>query len=100
MDQLTNTRQDLWSKDLDKKKVLITLTYTHRVGINLPTVEVRFEHLTIQADCYIGNRALPTLANTARNMAESALSCLGIQLAEATKLTILKDASGMIKPSR
>ncbi|CAL5439684.1 unnamed protein product [Camellia sinensis] len=69
------------------------------VGINLPTVEVRFEHLTIQADCYIGNRALPTLANTARNMAESALSCVGIQLAEATKLTILKDASGMIKPS-
>ncbi|CAL5443911.1 unnamed protein product [Camellia sinensis] len=46
------------------------------------------------------SRTLPTLANTARNMAESALSCVGIQLAEATKLTILKDASGMIKPSR
>ncbi|KAL7162523.1 hypothetical protein ACSBR2_042921 [Camellia fascicularis] len=71
-----------------------------KVGINLPTVEVRFEHLNIEADCYIGNRALPTLANATRNMAESALSCVGIQLAKATKLTILKDASGMIKPSR
>ncbi|GMQ08540.1 hypothetical protein CsSME_00052220 [Camellia sinensis var. sinensis] len=71
-----------------------------KVGINLPTVEVRFEHLNIEADCYIGNRALPTLANATRNMVESALSCVGIQLAKATKLTILKDASGMIKPSR
>ncbi|KAH0708802.1 hypothetical protein KY284_010229 [Solanum tuberosum] len=42
-----------------------------RVGINLPTVEVRFEHLTIETDCYIGDRALPTLLNAARNIAES-----------------------------
>ncbi|XP_076925705.1 ABC transporter G family member 36-like [Bidens hawaiensis] len=26
-----------------------------KVGITLPTVEVRFEHLTIEADCYIGD---------------------------------------------
>lgn len=71
-----------------------------RVGIKLPTVEVRFEHLTIEADCYIGNRALPSLANTVRNIAESALGLIGIQLAETTKLTILRDASGIIKPSR
>lgn len=71
-----------------------------KVGITLPTVEVRFEHLTIEADCYIGDRALPTLPNAARNIAESALSCIGINLAEKTKLTILKDASGIIKPSR
>ncbi|KAG5537776.1 hypothetical protein RHGRI_025028 [Rhododendron griersonianum] len=71
-----------------------------KVGIKLPTVEVRFEHLTIEADCYIGNRALPSLANTVRNIAESALGLIGIRLAEATKLTILRDASGIIKPSR
>ncbi|XP_057978064.1 ABC transporter G family member 29-like [Malania oleifera] len=71
-----------------------------KVGIQLPTVEVRFEHLTVEADCYIGNRALPTLPNAARNIAESALGCLGISLAKSTKLTILKDASGIIKPSR
>ncbi|XP_023759505.2 ABC transporter G family member 36 [Lactuca sativa] len=71
-----------------------------KVGITLPTVEVRFEHLTIEADCHIGDRALPSLANATRNLIESGLGCLGIGLAEKTKLTILKDASGIIKPSR
>ncbi|KAJ9568410.1 hypothetical protein OSB04_004376 [Centaurea solstitialis] len=71
-----------------------------KVGITLPTVEVRFEKLTIEADCYIGDRALPSLANAARNLAETVLGCCGIGLAEKTKLTILKDASGIIKPSR
>ncbi|ONK80619.1 uncharacterized protein A4U43_C01F19860 [Asparagus officinalis] len=71
-----------------------------RVGINLPTLEVRFEHLTVEAKCYIGNRALPTLLNQARNFAESALGMVGIRLAKRTTLTILRDASGIIKPSR
>lgn len=72
----------------------------YRVGIRLPTVEVRFEHLTIEADCYIGTRALPTLPNAALNIAETGLGLLGIRLAKQTKLTILKDASGIVKPSR
>ncbi|KAL2493147.1 ABC transporter G family member 36 [Abeliophyllum distichum] len=71
-----------------------------RVGITLPTVEVRYEHLTVEADCFIGDRALPTLPNAARNIAETALSCFGIRLAEKTTFTILKDISGIIKPSR
>ncbi|KAJ8773482.1 hypothetical protein K2173_004312 [Erythroxylum novogranatense] len=71
-----------------------------RVGVRLPAVEVRFENLTVEADCYVGDRALPTLPNSARNAAESALGLLGIGLAKRTKLTILKDASGIIKPSR
>ncbi|KAF3943051.1 hypothetical protein CMV_030353, partial [Castanea mollissima] len=70
------------------------------VEIRLPTVEVRFNHLQIEADCYIGTRALPTLLNTARNIAESALGLCGIRLAEKRKLTILKDVCGIIKPSR
>ncbi|GFZ04131.1 ABC-2 and plant PDR ABC-type transporter family protein [Actinidia rufa] len=56
------------------------LTYSRysfaMVGIVLPTVEVRFEHLTIEADCYIGDRALPSLVNAARNIAESTLELL------------------------
>lgn len=72
----------------------------NKVGIRLPTVEVRFEHLNIEADCYIGSRALPTLPNVARNMAESAISMLGIRLAKRTKVTILKHVSGIIKPGR
>ncbi|CAI0423363.1 unnamed protein product [Linum tenue] len=71
-----------------------------KVGIKLPTVEVRFEHLTIEADCYIGDRALPTLPNVARNIVESGLNKIGIHLAKRTKLTILNDISGIIKPSR
>ncbi|XP_062087563.1 ABC transporter G family member 36-like [Humulus lupulus] len=71
-----------------------------KVGVRLPTVEVRFEHLTVEADCHIGSRALPTLPNAALNLAESAIGLLGISMAKRTKLTILKDASGMIKPSR
>ncbi|CAK9313158.1 unnamed protein product [Citrullus colocynthis] len=71
-----------------------------RVGITLPSVEVRYENLTVEADCRIGNRALPSLANTTRNLMESALSMVGIKLAKTTKLTILKDVSGIVKPSR
>uniref|UniRef100_A0A2N9FEM7 ABC transporter domain-containing protein n=1 Tax=Fagus sylvatica TaxID=28930 RepID=A0A2N9FEM7_FAGSY len=71
-----------------------------KVMIQLPTVEVRFNHLQIEADCYIGTRALPTLLNTARNIAESALGLCGITLAKKIKLTILKDVSGIIKLSR
>ncbi|TQE12215.1 hypothetical protein C1H46_002140 [Malus baccata] len=71
-----------------------------KVGIKLPTVEVRYEHLTIEADCHVGTRALPTLPNVARNIAESALGLIGIKLTKQTKLTILKDVSGIIKPSR
>lgn len=41
-----------------------------RVGIELPTIEVRYENLTIEADCYVGDRALPTLLNSTRNIFE------------------------------
>ncbi|KAF8083300.1 hypothetical protein N665_0783s0010 [Sinapis alba] len=71
-----------------------------RVGIKLPTVEVRFEKLTIEADCHIGKRALPTLPNVALNIAERGLRLFGLNFAKTTKLTILKDASGIMKPSR
>ncbi|XP_022962387.1 ABC transporter G family member 35-like [Cucurbita moschata] len=71
-----------------------------RVGINLPTVEVRFENLTVHADCQIGNRALPSLPNAIRDVVESALSLIGINLAKTAKFTILKDVSGIVKPSR
>ncbi|KAL5697556.1 ABC transporter G member 36 [Ranunculus cassubicifolius] len=71
-----------------------------KVGIQLPTVEVRFEHLRIEADCYLGNRALPTLLNTARDIFESGLATIGIKLSKRTKLSIIKDVSGILKPSR
>ncbi|KAL8113806.1 hypothetical protein AgCh_020916 [Apium graveolens] len=71
-----------------------------KVGIELPRVEVRFENLTVDAKYFTGNRTLPTLSNTALNIAESALSCFGIKSKNKTKITILKDATGIIKPAR
>ncbi|KAG4955429.1 hypothetical protein JHK84_041408 [Glycine max] len=71
-----------------------------KVGIRLPTVEVRYQNLIVEADCYIGSRALPTLPNVALNIAESALGLCGISTAKRTKLTILKNVTGIIKPSR
>ncbi|KAL0319301.1 UNVERIFIED_CONTAM: ABC transporter G family member 35 [Sesamum angustifolium] len=69
-------------------------------GIELHTVEVRFENLTVKVDCLVGERALPTLPNAARNIAETALSCFGIKLTQRAKLKILNDVSGILKPSR
>lgn len=43
-------------------------TFEYRVGLNVPTIEVRFEHLTVEAKVYIGSRALPTLLNFSINM--------------------------------
>ncbi|GJM98188.1 hypothetical protein PR202_ga15175 [Eleusine coracana subsp. coracana] len=71
-----------------------------RVGIELPTVEVRFEHLNVEAKCHVGSRALPTLANTARNIAEGALGLCGLRMGRQATLTILRDVSGVVRPSR
>uniref|UniRef100_A0A2C9UZ79 ABC transporter domain-containing protein n=2 Tax=Manihot esculenta TaxID=3983 RepID=A0A2C9UZ79_MANES len=71
-----------------------------RVGIQLPKVEVRFESLTVEANCYIGSRALPSLGNAAKNSVEWVLDMIGISFSKRTKLKILKDASGILKPSR
>jgi ABC-type cobalamin transport system ATPase subunit len=71
------------------------------VGIELPTVEVRFERLTVEARCHVGSRALPTLLNTARNVAEAALGLCGVRLGgRQARLTILRDVSGAVRPSR
>ena len=43
-----------------------------RVGIDLPEIEVRFEHLTIDAEAYVGSRALPSFINSAFNQIEVA----------------------------
>ncbi|KAH9312807.1 hypothetical protein KI387_027842, partial [Taxus chinensis] len=72
----------------------------HRVGINLPTVEVRFENLTEDAKCLVGGRSLPTLWNSARNFIEALMDIVGLSSMKKTKLAILKDVSGILKPSR
>lgn len=40
------------------------------MGVEIPKIEVRFEHLSIEGDAYVGTRALPTLLNTTLNAIE------------------------------
>lgn len=44
--------------------------FTFRVGTDIPKIEVRFEHLSIEGDAYVGTRALPTLLNATLNSIE------------------------------
>ncbi|XP_072999974.1 ABC transporter G family member 48-like isoform X2 [Typha latifolia] len=69
-----------------------------RVGLELPTIEVRYENLSIEADGYVGSRALPTLWNASINFAEGIIG----RLLPSKKKTIkiLDDVSGILKPSR
>jgi hypothetical protein len=41
-----------------------------RVGIDLPTIEVRYEHLNIEAEAQLEGRSLPTFTNFMVNIVE------------------------------
>ncbi|XP_043718326.1 pleiotropic drug resistance protein 1-like isoform X1 [Telopea speciosissima] len=72
----------------------------NRVGIELPTIEVRFEHLNVDTEAYSGSRALPTIPNFTINMLEGFLSSLRLLPSKKKPLSILDDVSGIIKPGR
>ncbi|OAY36807.1 pleiotropic drug resistance protein 1 [Manihot esculenta] len=87
--------------DKDNEKFLLKLkNRIDRVGIDIPTIEVRFEHLTVEAEAYEGSRALPTFFNYYINMLEGLLNNFHILSSRKKRLHILKDVSGIIKPSR
>jgi len=44
--------------------------YPLLVGIVLPTIEVRFEHLKADAEVHVGSRGLPTIQNSVTNIFE------------------------------
>ncbi|CAM6100567.1 unnamed protein product [Calypogeia fissa] len=71
-----------------------------KVDVKLPTVEVRYEDLTIEAEAHVAGRSLPTLLNVARNTVESWLEMLGLPITKKTTLAILKNVSGVVKPRR
>ncbi|CAJ1967703.1 unnamed protein product [Sphenostylis stenocarpa] len=90
-----------------------------RVKIEIPKIEVRFEHLSVEGDAYVGTRALPTLFNSTLNVIEAlvnylvSLLCgvLGflhllpqdtkvVKILQEKVVNILKDVSGVVKPSR
>ncbi|XP_078447546.1 pleiotropic drug resistance protein 2-like [Wolffia australiana] len=69
-------------------------------GIELPKIEVRFESLSVEADAYVGRRALPTLLNAAVNSLEGIAGWVGLPVSETTVNKILRDVSGILRPSR
>ncbi|XP_020550291.1 pleiotropic drug resistance protein 1-like isoform X1 [Sesamum indicum] len=71
-----------------------------RVGLDFPTIEVRYEHLNVDAEAYVGSRALPTVFNFTVNILEGFLSYLHVLPSRKKPLPILHDVSGIIKPGR
>ncbi|MBA0807504.1 hypothetical protein Gohar_023308 [Gossypium harknessii] len=71
-----------------------------RVGIEIPKLEVRYEHLKVEAEAYIGIRALPSFFNFFINKLESILHCLHLLSTRKKQLSILRDVSGTIRPCR
>ncbi|KAK9141590.1 hypothetical protein Syun_010990 [Stephania yunnanensis] len=85
----------------DNEKFLLKLKKRiERVGIDLPSIEVRFQHMNINAETYVGGRALPTILNFSVNMAEGLLNSLHILPNRKRTLPILHDVSGIVKPGR
>ncbi|KAF3639104.1 hypothetical protein FXO38_22858 [Capsicum annuum] len=100
--KLVETLMNVCDDEDNEKKLLVKLRQrTDRVGIVLPSIEVRYEHLTVEADAYIGSRALPTCTNFMTNLLEAILNSLHILPSRKSKLTILNDhVSAIIKPCR
>ncbi|KAK9265510.1 hypothetical protein L1049_021369 [Liquidambar formosana] len=53
----------------DNEKFLLKLkNRIDGVGIDIPTIEVRFKNLSVHADAYVGSRGLPTIYSFSVNM--------------------------------
>ncbi|MFS7950548.1 putative ABC transporter, AAA+ ATPase domain, P-loop containing nucleoside triphosphate hydrolase [Helianthus anomalus] len=87
--------------DEDNEKFLLKLrNRIDRVGIDLPTIEVRFEHMTVEADVNTGSRALPSFINFHIDIFEGLLNQFHLLPNSKRHITILDDVSGVVKPSR
>ncbi|XP_059428884.1 ABC transporter G family member 34-like [Corylus avellana] len=85
----------------DNEKFLMRLRErTDRVSIEVPKIEVRYEHLSVEGDVFVGSRALPTLFNVTLNTIESILGLVHLAPSKKRKIQILDDISGIVKPSR
>lgn len=73
---------------------------TDRVGIEIPKIEIRYEHLSVEGDVYVGSRALPTLLNATLNTIESVLGLIRLAPSKKRKIQILKDVNGLVRPLR
>ncbi|XP_048433500.1 pleiotropic drug resistance protein 3-like isoform X1 [Pyrus x bretschneideri] len=71
-----------------------------RAGLQLPTVEVRYQNLFVEAECeVVQGKPLPTLWTAFKSIFSAMTQIVGCK-PQASKLEILKGVSGIIKPSR
>ncbi|XP_039124352.1 ABC transporter G family member 39-like [Dioscorea cayenensis subsp. rotundata] len=85
----------------DNEKFLMKLkNRLDRVGIENPTIEVRFENLEIKAEVFVGSNAVPTVINFFVNKIEAILNSLHVLPTRKKKITILDNISGIVKPGR
>ncbi|KAI3676032.1 hypothetical protein L1987_85628 [Smallanthus sonchifolius] len=71
-----------------------------KVGVQLPTVEVRYTNLRVEAECeVVHGKPLPTLWNSLQSLLFNIVMVPGLKSKRA-KITILNDVSGVIKPGR
>ncbi|XP_047315156.1 pleiotropic drug resistance protein 3-like [Impatiens glandulifera] len=72
-----------------------------KVGVELPTIEVRYRNLRVQADCeVVQGKPLPTLWNTFKSMVSDCTHLMTGLKSKGATITILDDVSGEIKPGR
>ncbi|GLT88466.1 hypothetical protein SLE2022_064910 [Rubroshorea leprosula] len=70
------------------------------VGIKLPTLEVRYKNLSVDAECaVVQGKPLPTLWNSFTQFFSDAAKLLGLNSREAN-IRIINNVSGIIKPGR
>ncbi|XP_024991926.1 pleiotropic drug resistance protein 2-like isoform X2 [Cynara cardunculus var. scolymus] len=85
----------------DNEKFLIRVrARTDRVGIDIPKVEVRYKNVSIEGDVHVGSRALPTLLNATLNTIEGLLQFIRLVPSKKRVVKILRDVSGIVRPSR
>ncbi|KAK3025042.1 hypothetical protein RJ639_043320 [Escallonia herrerae] len=71
-----------------------------KVGVKLPTVEVRYKSLHVEAECeVVYGKPLPTLWNSVQSILYDMAKIPGLKSKEA-KINIINDVSGIIKPGR
>lgn len=71
-----------------------------RVGLELPTVKVRYENLSVEAECeVVEGKPLPTLWNSLKGQFSFLRRAIPFKTRDA-KINILKNVGGVLDPSR
>ncbi|XP_004496191.1 pleiotropic drug resistance protein 2-like [Cicer arietinum] len=85
----------------DNEKFLLRMRERiHRVDIEIPKVEVRYEKLYVEGEAFKGSRGVPTLVNSTMNAIERILGAMKLVPSKRSVIRILQDVSGIVRPAR